>query len=387
MEKKLSIYIHIPFCVRKCLYCDFLSAPADDDTIKRYVNALVNEIRQTADTKEGGRVLSTVFFGGGTPSLLSADDSAAILSALSDTFDMKNVSEITMEMNPGTAQKDKCSELCKLGVSRFSLGLQSADDKELQRIGRIHRYADFLNTYEWLREAGCRNINVDMMSALPGQNMEGYVDGLHKITALRPEHISSYSLILEEGTPLNDMYEGKVPFPGEGPEAYRLPGEEEDARMYEMTGEVLGKAGYNRYEISNYSLPGFECRHNTVYWERGDYLGFGIGAASCVSNVRWKNSSSLHNYMTAANILADIREDHEILSTEEQMKETMFLGLRMMKGISKKRFEDDFGCGMSSVYAKLIAKYIGLGLLAENEERLFLTDRGILLSNQIFAEL
>ncbi len=393
-QKPLSIYIHIPFCVRKCLYCDFLSAPATDDTIEGYVQSLIKEILICGFEEYRGRSIATVFFGGGTPSLLSVRQTGSILEALGQSFDMEDCREISMEVNPGTVTKEKSTALCKLGIGRFSIGLQSTYDNELQRIGRIHRYPDFLNTYEWLRSAGCENINIDLMSALPGQTAEGYIDGLHKITELRPEHISSYSLILEEGTRLYDMYRGNAPFPGNDEASYRLPDEDEDVWMYEETGRVLEMSGYNRYEISNYSQPGRECRHNTVYWKRGDYLGLGIGAASCVGNVRWKNTDGLHNYTRffkehpradLSEYAKALRVEEAKLSVPEQMEETMFLGLRMMKGVDRERFAKNFGTGIESVYGDVIRGFCESGLLEDDGRFIRLTEKGIPVSNRVFA--
>lgn len=275
--RDLSIYIHIPFCVRKCLYCDFLSGPACDGDIESYVNLLVREIKEQSIFYGDHKVVS-IFFGGGTPSLLSSRETGRILEQIREGFLFAEDVEITIECNPGTVTAEKLESYITYGINRLSIGLQSTDDGELARIGRIHDYGCFLETYRLAREAGFHNINIDLMAGLPGQSLASYRKTLERVTALSPEHISAYSLILEEGTPL---YVNQ--------KSYTFPNEDEDREMYGLTAEVLGEAGFHRYEISNYARDGKECRHNKVYWRRGDYVGFGPGASSMVNNVRWKN--------------------------------------------------------------------------------------------------
>lgn len=274
--KNLSIYIHIPFCVRKCLYCDFLSGPACDGEMESYVNLLLREIEKQSIFYGDHRVVS-IFLGGGTPSLLPARETGRILRQVRECFYVAEDAEITIECNPGTVTAEKLENYITYGINRFSIGLQSTDDGELARIGRIHNYRDFLETYEMARKAGFGNINIDLMAGLPGQGIASYRKTLERVVALSPEHISAYSLILEEGTPL---YVNQ--------KSYTFPDEDEDREMYELTGTVLGQAGFHRYEISNYAREGRECRHNKVYWRRGDYVGFGLGASSMIRNVRWK---------------------------------------------------------------------------------------------------
>ena len=278
-KKPLGIYVHIPFCIRKCLYCDFLSAPSDDATRESYVNALLAEIDAQAPLYKGFQV-HTVFFGGGTPSLLMPEQTAAILERLYQRFSFlpEKEMEITLEANPGTLTEEKLRAWRKAGVNRLSIGLQSAHDEELKSLGRIHTWKEFLWGYEAARRAGFSNLNIDLMSALPGQSVDSWMDTLESVVKLRPEHISAYSLIIEEGTPFYDWY-GPQDAASEKRQMEKrkpLPSEEEDRLMYERTGEYLAKKGYGRYEISNYSLPGFACRHNLSYWERTDYAGFGL---------------------------------------------------------------------------------------------------------------
>lgn len=250
----LGVYIHIPFCMQKCAYCDFLSTPATYQRQREYVKALKREILcesvRYADYK-----VKTIFFGGGTPSILLAEDINAVMDCVRENFKLDTKAEITVEMNPGTVTKEKLLHLKNAGVNRLSIGLQSANDKELKLLGRIHTYEDFLQTYRWAREAGFHNINIDLISALPGQNMEDWVQTLKKVLALCPEHISAYSLIIEEGTRLGDRID----------EYPRVPDEEEDLQMYQATKYILEEHGYQRYEISNYAKTGWECRHNKIY--------------------------------------------------------------------------------------------------------------------------
>ena len=397
----LSLYLHIPFCVKKCDYCDFLSAPADETTRESYVNALIREIALYQDSEPAGRPVSSIFIGGGTPSVLTVKQLCGIMDGVRRVFSVEKT-EITMEVNPGTVTAPICAELCKHIANRFSLGLQSANDKELAYIGRIHTYSDFLETYDAFRNSDCHNINVDLMSALPGQSISSYVDSLHKVISLKPEHISAYSLILEEGTPLYEKYHsfqemGDYVNQKTSQNILPLPEEEEERRMYEMTEEILAENGYQRYEISNYAKDGYACRHNLTYWKRRDYLGLGLGASSCVDNVRWKNTDSLHNYIkllgsTAEGLLSFSEKDNGLrkeivkLSVKEQMEETMFLGLRMTEGVSKTEFFNRFGRKLTDVYRQVIDRYKSMGMLEENTERVFLTNRGIDVSNHIFAD-
>lgn len=420
-QNELSLYLHIPFCEKKCDYCDFLSAPADKITRDTYVEALLEEIASYGGCELAQRKITTIFLGGGTPSVLSGEAVASILEKIKSTFnisdrDWKQV-EITMEMNPGTVTREKCRQYHAAGINRVSIGLQSADDSELKSLGRIHDYATFLKTYQSVREAGFENMNIDLMAALPGQTVESYRQSLEKVAALEPEHISAYSLIIEEGTPFYEKY-------GKG-KADRLPDEDAEREMYRLTGELLAQAGYHRYEISNYAKAGRECRHNEVYWKRGAYLGLGLGASSLIGHMRYQNTSSLHRYMefwqdgqgqtfSDGNLrnrykrgLYDERYQFELckLTVEDEMAEFMFLGLRMMEGVSPAEFLRCFGRDMMSVYGEPIRKYLSLGLLAWRQpagpgsrdgnvsacdngsaDRLCLTERGIDVSNVIFAD-
>lgn len=393
--RDLSIYIHIPFCVRKCLYCDFLSFPVDSlgqgsrgqmvsgsgvraQEMESYVNLLEQEIRENAENYREYRVVS-VFWGGGTPSILPAEDVSRIMEVVRRNYQVAGDAENTIEMNPGTADARKLRQYITAGMNRISIGMQSTDDRELARIGRIHDYGGFLETYELARNAGFCNINIDIMAALPGQSVSSYAHTLRSVAALEPEHISAYSLILEEGTPL---YENRS--------EYQFPSEEEDREMYMLTKDYLASFGYHRYEISNYAKKGFECRHNKVYWQRGDYLGFGLGASSMVGNARWKNPDGMEQYAAYVDRLSQKQEgfglDKQILTVPEQMEEYMFLGLRMMCGVDSKEFESTFGCRIGEVYGDVIERLCRQGLLLQEKECIRLTDRGIDVSNYAMSQ-
>lgn len=374
--KELGIYIHIPFCVKKCNYCDFLSFSSDRAARDFYVETLLEEIRLEAQ-RYGKYQVQTVFFGGGTPSLLTVSQMERILACLRESFSFAVNAEITMEVNPGTVTQESLAGYRAAGVNRLSIGLQSAKDEEMRALGRIHTYAMFLEAYGWAAAAGFHNINVDVMSALPGQSVESYRETLEKVLALnpRPAHISAYSLIIEEGTPFFEWEkQGKL----------NLPAEEAEREMYVLTGEMLEQAGYHRYEISNYALSGYECRHNTSYWIRKNYLGLGLGAASFMENVRWNNECSMPKYRER---IAQGKHREEILrlSVEEQMEETMFLGLRLMDGVEKVRFAKVFGVSMDSVYGKVIERHVKNGLLLDGE-KVRLTKKGIDVSNYVMSD-
>lgn len=498
MEQNLSLYLHIPFCVRKCLYCDFLSGPQSADVQEQYVEALCREIQETSPEYREYQVVS-VFIGGGTPSVLLPEQTIRIMETLKSCFTLTDTCEISMEMNPGTVTPEKMNAYRACGINRISIGLQSANDGELKALGRIHTCADFLKAYEMAVEAGFTNINVDLMSAIPEQTLKSYQETLQKVLALQPQpvHISAYSLIVEEGTP---FYEQEL----------NLPDEETERRMYEITDAILRNAGYHRYEISNYAKAGKECVHNKVYWQRGNYLGLGIGSASLIQNVRFHNVTDIWSYvnlmlgensigneienaskehgekfqvekdclkkgnaekdclkkgntekdclkknnagkndlkkenaekeqvekLTAEkeqvekvnaeieNVKKDnieknsaeegnteknniqsanaarpdknmigrvkkLREEVQELPLEEQMEEFMFLGLRMMEGVSERRFFENFGRRFEEVFPGVIEKHEKLGLLEVTGEEfvhLKLTSHGIDVSNQVFVD-
>lgn len=379
-NRQLGIYIHIPFCVSKCIYCDFLSFPADDSTKEKYVKALCREIKAAGEKEyklHPGSEVSTVFFGGGTPSILHSALIVEIMNAVKDNFKLREDAEVTIECNPGTVSKEKLETYRFAGINRISFGLQSPNNRELKMLGRIHTYEQFEESYIAARLAGFDNINIDLMSAIPGQNVNSYLENLRKVVALKPEHISAYSLIVEEGTPMYDLVErtkGRI-----------LPSEEEDRQMYALTKDVLKEAGYERYEISNYAKPGYECRHNISYWIRKDYLGFGLAAASLYDNMRFTNTREMDSYLDNP---IENYSDCSKLSLSDAMEEYMFLGLRMMKGVSKSEFMDNFGLYFDDVYGEVLDRHIKNGLMkvTEDGDKLSLTDIGIDVSNSVMSD-
>ena len=292
----LELYIHIPFCVKKCAYCDFLSGPAGEKEKEEYVKMLVDEIRNCPDTVQNYRVIS-IFFGGGTPSLLTGEQIGRLMDTVREIFTLDEDAEITVEMNPGTVTEEKLRKYRQAGVNRLSIGLQSVNDEELRLLGRIHTYEEFREAYHLARANGFSNINVDMISAIPGQTVESWEKTLKQVIALNPEHVSAYSLIIEEGTPFYQLYEKDAEKRDAGEEPELLPSEEEERAMYELTGSVLKENGYLHYEISNYAKPGRECRHNLGYWQRKDYLGFGLGASTLLNPVRYKIPEDICDYL------------------------------------------------------------------------------------------
>lgn len=401
-KKELELYLHIPFCARKCAYCDFLSFQAPDRVYQEYVDKLIEEIYgQSGNFAE--YCVSTVFVGGGTPSILPAYLMEALFGALHECFDIAEDAEITIEANPGTLTMEKLEVYRQSGVNRLSLGLQSADDQELRYLGRIHSYKDFLKSFQRAREAGFTNINIDLMSALPGQDLHSWKTTLRKVMMLKPEHISAYSLIIEEGTPFYDRF-AEEDDPGvrnaqklkDASEvaAYAavmtlpdLPGEDADREMYHLTKEMMAAQGYQRYEISNYAKPGYECRHNLGYWTGVEYLGLGLGASSYTYGYRYHNTRDLKEYLSLNLYEAGAAaRDIHLLSVEERMEEFMFLGLRRMEGVSGGEFADRFGQNLWHVYGDVMEKLEKQGLLVIDTPKVRLSDLGVDVSNAALSE-
>lgn len=408
-EKELALYVHIPFCVQKCLYCDFLSAPADEAVKEKYVQVLCREISYYQERLQGEYIISSVFIGGGTPTTLPPALLGRIGTAIQDmlrqlgghadtgwkTGREDNIEngrsicqserrgycttevEYTIEANPGTLTEEHAAVLKQMGVNRISLGLQSAQEAELRMLGRIHGYEEFLESFALLRAHGFQNINVDLMADIPGQSFQTYADTLQKVSALQPEHISSYSLIIEEGTPFYEMQQAGT---------LLIPSEETDRQMYEYTEAFLQEQGYARYEISNYARAGFACRHNQVYWKMGEYLGLGLGASSYLGGKRFTGEDDLMAYLSQKPD-AHIQNSH-ILSKREEMEEYVFLGLRMMEGISLSAYQKRFAICFQELYQNILPSLFQNGLLAESEnhDRIYLTKRGIDISNRVLAE-
>ena len=367
----MEIYIHIPFCIRKCDYCDFLSGPSGPEEQADYVQALLREIQAVEEGE--GRSVSSIFIGGGTPSVLDERLLGDILKEIRNRFKIEEDVEITIEVNPGTANIGKLQAYREIGINRLSIGLQSPQDRELKILGRIHNYEQFLETYQEARAVGFDNINIDLMSAIPDQTYEGWVKNLRTVAELEPEHISAYSLIVEEGTPF-------------AARKLNLPDEDTEYNMYEATAQILKEYGFEQYEISNYARKGRKCRHNVGYWTRQDYLGFGLGASSLYGKERFANTADMKKYLENSRNPEKIREKEPSLTREDEMAEFMFLGLRMTKGISKVDFQRCFGCTIESVYGEVLEKYESMGLLLEQDGRIFLSREGIHVSNSIMAE-
>ena len=376
MKKDLGLYIHIPFCVRKCEYCDFLSWSAGEEEREQYVEALLLEIESYREFAKGYRV-STVFIGGGTPSVLLPKQMERILQKVYEVFELEKRPEITIEINPGTVNEEKLQCYKENGVNRLSMGLQSVNNEKLRLLGRIHTYQDFVGSYELARKVGFDNISLDLISSIPGQTLQDWKKELETAVAQKPEHISVYQLIIEEGTPFYEKYV-------EHPEL--LPDEETSREIYLWTGKFLKEAGYEQYEISNYTKPGKESRHNLKYWERGDYLGLGLGAASMVRNIRMSNTKDMKTYLERCTQPKTMREDIQFLEEPRQMEEFMFLGLRKTRGVSKKEFRRTFGREMNMVYEKALHKCLENGMLLEHKDRIFLSEEGTLLSNMVLSE-
>lgn len=388
-SQPIGIYVHIPFCVRKCLYCDFLSFPIGENgretqsksLCDAYLEALQIEIcsaSKMVNIKNKASVQS-VYIGGGTPSILNEVDITNILCQLRSCFLFTEDIEITIEVNPGTVTKEKLDAYRKAGVNRLSIGLQSAKEDELKRLGRIHCFQEFLYTYQAARDAGFQNVNIDLMTALPSQTMEDLIETLNQMIALQPEHVSAYSLIIEEGTPYAKMYREE-----------QLPCEELDRDMYAMTGKLLAAAGLHRYEISNYAREGYESRHNSAYWKRTPYLGIGLGASSLLDETRWKNEADIQAYIRQAMTAhKPKRYEEQILTRQMQTEEYMFLRLRMTCGISTSHFEETFHQSVYEVYGDRIQKLLDEGLMEKyvdgGMDMLRLSLRGIDLSNYVFS--
>lgn len=380
MQKKMMLYVHIPFCDSKCRYCDFLSAKHEDDTIQYYFLQLIKEIRAQGSFYSDYHV-SSIYIGGGTPSVLKGRMILDIVGALYENFVIEANAEISIECNPGTIDKTKLMYYKEAGINRISLGLQSADDNELKLLGRIHTYNDFLDSYQKVREVGFKNVNIDLMSAIPTQSLASFSKSLKSIAILRPEHISVYSLILEEGTPFYSY------FMKEENKKYLI-NEDEDREMYYETKEILHKNGYERYEISNYARKKNYCIHNIGYWTGVEYLGLGLGASSYIKGRRFNVEKDLNKYlgMDLTKDLMGLYKDQVVIDKKKQMEEFMFLGLRMTEGISIYEFYKRFRVDINEVYKHAIEKNKSKGLLFSENNRLKLTQKGIDLSNMVMSD-
>lgn len=370
--KEIALYVHVPFCKLKCKYCDFPSFCGKEKLVAEYIKALKKEIKYKCKDYR----YKTIFIGGGTPTFLNYKELEEILSEI-NKLDICDDYEFTVECNPGSVDEEKLKLLKKYKVNRLSFGLQSTFDKYLKTLGRIHTYDEFKENYYLARKVGFTNINIDLMFGIPNENLDEWKETLNEIIKLEPEHISAYSLIIEEGTPFHRLYEE---------DKLELPSEEEEREMYKVTKEILNKAGYLQYEISNYSKMGMECKHNIVYWQLKDYLGVGSSSASYIDSQRLTNTPVIEEYIKNINEGNYSGIESHYNSIEENIEEYMFLGLRMIQGINKKIFKEKFGVSVEEIYKDIIEKYVKSGFLVNSQEYLYLSPKGIEVSNAIMSE-
>lgn len=374
--KHLSIYIHVPFCKKKCLYCDFPSFAGCENIYEDYVNNLLRELVDNA-SEYSEYEIDTVFIGGGTPTVLASKQLGKILDAVLSKYNVSNDAEITIEANPGTVNALMFRELKSMDVNRLSFGVQAWQNSLLTTLGRIHDNETFVRNYNEARDAGFNNISCDLMFSLPGQTLSNWEETLEKIMRLKPEHISAYSLIIEEGTPFKEMLKKGI---------IQAPDEALDREMYYLSKEMLKDKGYHPYEISNFAKQGFESRHNIAYWRTKEYLGFGLGAHSYIRNQRFHNTYDMNLYIRAKGSTLLLREDFEMLKTEEKMEEFMFMGLRMTEGISMDTFKERFGVEIMSIFEDSVKYLVDEKLLFINGDKIALTDRGVDISNFVFEK-
>jgi oxygen-independent coproporphyrinogen-3 oxidase len=366
-----SLYIHIPFCIKKCIYCDFFSIPYDEGLALRYVDALVREL---ALRKTDAGELRTIYAGGGTPTTLPLVALIRLFKAIRDTFIVEAEAEITIEANPGTVDREKVRALAGMGVSRFSLGVQSFDDDTLKLLGRIHTFEDILRAVAAVRDSPIENFSIDLMYGIPGRTMDDWSHTVAMALELAPEHISAYELTPEKGTPLYDALSRKE---------MEKPPEDIIVEMFYLTIDKLGEAGYRHYEISNFAKPGFECRHNLNYWNRGQYIGIGAAAHSFMGDRRMRNASDIEKYIRTLQE-GDLPVEETIeMSHEDAIKESIFLGLRKTEGLDIRMSREELGINILKASGELIAG----GLLVSEGDRLRLTRKGIVISNTVITKL
>ncbi|UBK28474.1 radical SAM family heme chaperone HemW [Clostridium perfringens] len=372
---KISLYIHIPFCAQKCLYCDFPSFARKDHLRKAYIEALNKEIINLRE-KHNNLEINTIFIGGGTPSVLESNELECLLKEIAKLNMAKDI-EYSMECNPGNLTEEKLEVMKKYGVNRISMGLQAKQDNLLKGLGRIHNYKTFKENFLLAKKVGFNNINVDLMFGLPNQRLNEWEETLREIISLEPAHISAYSLIIEEGTAFYNLYEN---------DKLKLPTEEEERKMYHLAKKILEENGFNQYEISNYAKEGKECRHNLAYWNMDNWIGVGSASASYMDGKRIKNISSVEEYINSINEKGEAIEEIINNSKNDNMEEFMFMGLRKINGIDENEFKNRFSMNINNVYGEIINKYIDEGLLIRESGRIFLSEKGIEISNVIMAD-
>ena len=371
---EIGVYIHIPFCKRKCYYCDFVSYPEKYELQEKYIDKVIQEIEENKKILQDNNV-TTIYIGGGTPSSIKPELIKRILNKVYNYTEINNIKEITIEVNPGTATKNNLQLYKNCGINRISIGLQSTNNDILNEIGRIHNFNQFLDTYKWAREAEFKNINVDLMIGIPNQTLDDVKTSLEKVVSLKPEHISVYSLIVEDETPMKKLIEsGKL----------KLPDEEDERNQYKYTKNFLELNGYKHYEISNFAKPGFESKHNLNCWEQKQYIGLGVAAHSYINGVRYSNTISLEEYLNKDS--KDIKEIHETQTIDDMKKEYMLLGLRKIDGVQISKFEEKFGENPIYLFKNELKKLIQEGLLIIDLDNIKLTEKGLDLANIVWEE-
>lgn len=370
--KEISLYIHIPFCKQRCFYCDFPTFAGKEGFREEYIGALVKEIEE----KCSNYLIKTIFIGGGTPSYLEENELEKLLIAVSK-LNLSNKLEYSMECNPGTVNEDKLKIMKRYGINRISFGLQSCNDKLLKKIGRIHTFDEFLENYNLARKVGFDNINVDLMYGLPNLTIKDWKNTLEKICELKPEHVSAYSLIIEEGTAFYKLYEK---------DKLELPSEDDERVMDKLTKDILKANGYHQYEISNFALDGRECEHNKVYWLLDEYIGVGSASSSYIDGYRLVNTSNINDYIERISNNISVVIDKYENSIEDEMEEFVFMGLRMVLGIDLLKFKRKFGIDINGIYKEVIEKNIKDGLLVVEGNKMFLTAKGMELSNSVMSD-
>lgn len=373
----LTLYIHIPFCVRKCHYCGFYSTTYMSQQADEYIGSLRLEAA-SYQRAFVGRTFDSIYMGGGTPTALSSEQLKKIIATVHEHFQISRDAECTVEANPKTVSGSQLMLLREGGVNRLSLGVQSFNNDVLKTLGRLHTAQEAADAFMLARSAGFANIGIDLIYGVPGQTAAQWNETLGRTIVLKPEHVSAYSLSIDEGSRfINEAEAGR----------FSLPGDEQSVTMYECAVNDLGQAGYNRYEISNFSLPGFSCRHNMNYWERGEYLGLGPGAWSFISGRRYHAIAEVREYSLRMKAGLSIIRDEEIPNFRQAVNETVMLGLRMAEGVDLARFERDFGAATSRQLEENAAPLQQAGLLEETRGRIMLTGRGFLLANEVLARL
>ena len=385
--KNIGIYIHIPFCKKKCEYCDFKSYAGKEKLIDDYIKCLKYELKEVGDGNKLDyennldklAIIKTIYIGGGTPSLIDSRYINEILEIVKQNYKLDDDLEITIEVNPGTVSEEKLEQYKKSGINRLSIGLQSTHDRLLKKIGRIHSYDDFFNTFKLARKVGFQNINVDLMLGLPEQSIEDLKLSIEEIIKLNPEHISVYSLIIEEGTPFYKKLEANE---------LELPKDEVERKMYWSVKKELEKSGYTHYEISNFAKKGYESKHNLACWNQEEYIGFGIAAHSYTNNVRYSNIDDIEQYIKnfETNKEIDNFVFHEKQNKESKMKEFMMLGLRKINGISIQEFKNRFALNPIFVYRKELEKLVDEQLIEIDGNIIKLTNKGLDLANLVWEE-